>query len=96
MPTDIAQEKQHVHELIDRLAPTQVTAVRGLLEAMINSAGTSVAIKEGDDEPLTTEDERALAEAAEWSKHHEPIPHQRVLAELGITQAEIENYRESA
>ena len=96
MPTDIAQEKQHVHQLIDRLAPTQVTAVRGLLEAMINPAGESVAIEKIDDEPLTPEDERALAEAAEWSKHNEPITHEHVLAELGITQAEIENYRESA
>jgi hypothetical protein len=96
MPTDIAQEKQHVHELIDRLAPTQVTAVRGLLEAMINPADHSTEIKEIDDEPLTVEDQKALAEAAEWSKRNEPIPHEQVLAELGITQAEIENYRESA
>ncbi len=96
MPTDIAQEKQHIHELIDRLAPTQVTAVRGLLEAMINPAGESVAIEKIDDEPLTPEDERALAEAAEWSKHNEPITHEQVLAELGITQAEIDNYQEPA
>ena len=96
MPTDISQEKQHVHELIDRLAPIQVTAVRGLLEAMINSVDQSTAIKEIDDEPLTAEDEKALAEAADWSKHNEPIPHEQVVAELGITQAEIENYRESA
>jgi hypothetical protein len=36
MPADIDQEKQQVHELIDRLAPTQVSAIRGLLEAMID------------------------------------------------------------
>jgi len=57
---------------------------------------TTVATAEIDNDPLTVEDEKALAEAAEWSKHNEPIPHEQVLAELGITQAEIEDYRESA
>jgi hypothetical protein len=32
----------------------------------------------------------------EWLKHNKPIPHKQVLAELGITQEEIENCREPA
>ena len=96
MPTDIAQEKQQVHELIDRLAPTQVTAVRGLLEAMIDPVARALANAAIDDEPLTSEDEKALDEAREWMKHNQGIPHEQVLAELGITPAEIDNYQEPA
>jgi hypothetical protein len=47
-----------------------------------------------DDEPLTAEEAQALGEAREWLKHNTPIPHERVLAELGITQEEIENFKE--
>jgi hypothetical protein len=43
MPTDTLHEKQQVHELIDRLAPSQVTAVRGLLEAMLDPVSRALA-----------------------------------------------------
>ena len=48
-----------------------------------------------DDEPLTAEAIKALNESREWLKHNDPIPHEQVLSELGITQEEIDNYRES-
>ena len=35
MAGDLAKEKQQLHELVDRLAPGQVHAVRGLLHAML-------------------------------------------------------------
>ena len=38
----------------------------------------------------------ALDKAREWLKHNRPIPHEQVLAELGITKGEIDNYREPA
>jgi hypothetical protein len=37
MPTEASNEKQQVHEPIERLAPSQISVVRGLLEAMLNS-----------------------------------------------------------
>ena len=46
-----------------------------------------------DEEPLTRDDERALDEAREWLEHNQGIPHERVLAELGITSDDIENYK---
>jgi hypothetical protein len=96
MPTDTSHEKQQVHELIDRLAPSQVTTVHGLLQAMIDPVARSIANATVDDEPLTSEDEKALEEAREWMKHNQGIPHEQVLAELGITQAEIEGYKQPA
>ena len=47
-----------------------------------------------DEEPLTPEEEQALAESHEWRKHNEPTPQDVVLTELGITAEEIEIYRE--
>ncbi|HWZ32574.1 MAG TPA: hypothetical protein VNX18_14635 [Bryobacteraceae bacterium] len=93
MATDIAQQKRQVHELIDRLAPSQVTAIRGVLVAMIDPVARAIANAPVDDEPLTAEDQKALEEAREWMKHNPGIPHEQVLAELGITQAEIDNHR---
>lgn len=96
MAGDLTQEKQQLHELVDRLAPGQVHAVRGLLQAMLDPVSRAIANAPVDDEPLTPEEGQALVEAREWLKHNRPIPHEQVLAELGITQEEIENYREPA
>jgi len=96
MASDLTHEKQRLHELVDRLAPGQVHAVRGLLQAMLDPVSRAIANARVDDEPLTAEEAQALDEAREWLKHNRPIPHEQVLAELGITQEEIEDYKEPA
>jgi hypothetical protein len=88
--------REHAHELIERLPPTQVAAVVGLLEAMLDPVSRAIANAPIDDEPLTPEEEKALDESSEWLKHSKGIPHEQVLAELGITQEEIDNYKEPA
>jgi len=90
MPAD----KERAHELIERLAPSHVTAVIGILEALLDPVSRAIANAPIDDEPVTKEEERALAESREWLKHNKPIPHEQVLAELGITQEEIDSYQE--
>jgi hypothetical protein len=92
----MSNPKEHAHELIERLPPSQLTAVVGLLEAMLDPVSRAIAQAPVDDEPLTTQEEKALTEAQEWLKHHKPIPHEQVLADLGITQAEIDNYQDPA
>ncbi len=96
MVDDLTHEKQQLHELVDRLAPSQVHAVRGLLRAMLDPVVRAIASAPVDDEPLAAEEAHALDEAREWLKHNKPIPHEQVLAELGITQEEIESYKEPA
>jgi hypothetical protein len=34
---------------------------------------------------LSEAERKAVAEADEWLKHHDPIPHEQVLAEFGLT-----------
>jgi hypothetical protein len=86
-------DKQQAHVLIERLPPTQLAAVVGLLEAMLDPVSRALANAPIDDEPVTTEEEKALAEGREWSKHNKGIPHEQVLAELGITQEEINSFK---
>jgi hypothetical protein len=90
----MAADKQHAHELIDLLAPSQVSAAVGMLESLLDPVARAIANAPIDDEPLTAADEKALAEAREWSKQNKGTPHEEFLAELGITQEEIDNYRE--
>lgn len=94
MATTATNPKQHAHELIERLSSGQVSAVVGLLEAMLDPVEIALANAPLDDEPLTSEDTRALDESREWLKHNAGIPHEQVLAELGITQEEIDDYQD--
>jgi hypothetical protein len=90
----VADTKEHAYELIDQLRPAQLSAVVGLLEAMIDPVSRAIANAPIDDEPVTEEEQKALEQAREWLKHNPGIPHEQVLAELGITQKEIERYKE--
>jgi len=90
----MAADKQHAHELIERLAPSQIPAVIGMLERLLDPVSRAIANAPIDDEPLSPQDELALAEASEWVKHNKPTPHEDFLSELGITQEEIDNYRQ--
>ncbi|WP_321477935.1 hypothetical protein [uncultured Paludibaculum sp.] len=81
--------RRQVHALIDQLPPTQLAAVQGLLEAMMDPVARSLASAPVDDEPLTQDESDALDRSEEWLKHHEPIPHEEILAEFGLTTADF-------
>jgi len=68
------------HELLDRLAPGQLAAVVHLLEAFLDEDGDT----------LSPAEAKAIAEADEWSKNNDPIPHGQVLAEFGLTMTDWE------
>jgi hypothetical protein len=87
MATNVS--KEHAHQLIDRLPATQLTAVVGLLEAMLDPASHAIAHAPVDDEPETEEERRAVAEAKEWLKHHPGIPFEEVLADFGLAPEDL-------
>lgn len=86
MPTDIAHEKQQVHELIDRRAPSQIAAVRGLLEAMLDPVTRAMTNAAADHEPVTGEDPTRFREGQAWlaQRGGKGIPMEQVLAEFGL------------
>lgn len=71
-------EKQHAHELLERLEPGQLAAVVHLLETMV-----------ADDE-LSEEDRRRVAASREhFRKGGEGVPFEQVVADCGCTMDEI-------
>jgi hypothetical protein len=76
----MAADIQHVYHLLEQLSPGQFAAVVQLLETMVPP--------EEDRDTLSDAERKAVAEADEWLKHNQPIPHEEVLAEFGLTMAD--------
>lgn len=73
-------DKQHAHDLIDRLGPAQVDALVHFLEVMINGI---------EDERISAEEEAAVTRSKEWFQQNEGIPFEQIVAELGFTMDQI-------
>jgi hypothetical protein len=82
--------KQQAHELIDRMAPGQVSAVVGLLEIMLDPVTRSLANAPFDDEPVSEEEVQEIAAARVSLARGEGIPHEEVLAEFGLSMEDFE------
>lgn len=87
-------DKQHAHQMLDRLDPGQFEAVVRLLEVMTDPANVSIRNAPIDDEPVTEEEERAVAASKEWFKTNPGIPFEDVVAELGFTMDQIRGHKD--
>jgi hypothetical protein len=90
MAIDFIHERQQAHAYLDHLPPEQLSAVRSLLETMLDPVSRAIANAPVEDEEISAEERRAVAEAREWLKHNKPIPHEEVLAEFGLTMDDFE------
>jgi hypothetical protein len=86
-------DKQHAHQLLDRLDPGQFDAVVRLLEVMTDPENASIRDAPVDDEPVTEEEERAVAASKQWFKNNPGIPFEDVVAELGFTMEQIRGHK---
>ncbi len=86
----MANTKEHAHELIDRMAPGQIAIVVGLLEIILDPVAQSLAKAPLEDEPISEEETHAVAASKTWLKNNEPIPHEDVLAEVGLSTEDFE------
>ncbi|HEV3333852.1 MAG TPA: hypothetical protein VG096_22860 [Bryobacteraceae bacterium] len=86
MAVDPVQERQKAHAYLDRLPPEQLSAVRSMLDPVSRALANAPI----EDEEISAEEERAVAEAREWLQHNQPIPHEEVLAEFGLTAEDFE------
>jgi hypothetical protein len=86
-------EKQHAHELIERLPSTQLGAVVGLLEAMLDPVSRALANAPIDDEPENEDERKAVAKSKAWFNQRggQGIPHEEVLADFGLTPDDLKN-----
>jgi len=84
MTQDIGKEKKQAHELIERLPPTQLSAVVGLLEAMLDPS--ALANAPAEEEEITPENAAAMDRARESLARGEGIPHEEILREFGLSK----------
>ena len=87
MAHDSGNEKQQALELIDRLPPTQLSAVVGLLKAMLDPVSLAIVNAPLDDERETDEERQAVAESKAWFGQlgGQGISHDEVLADFGLS-----------
>ncbi len=90
MALDLIHEREQAHAYLDHLPPEQLSAVRGLLETMLDPVSRAIAKAPVENEEISVEERRAVAGAHEWLKHNKPIPHEEVLAEFGLTMDDFE------
>lgn len=83
--------RKQAHELIDRLSPGQVSAVVGPLETMLDPVDRAIANAPPEDEPISEEEERAVAASKAWLAAHPGggIPHEEILREFGLTPDDL-------
>jgi hypothetical protein len=80
---NMATDRQHVHQLLDRLAPGQLDMVAKLLEVMI-----------ADDADLTEDDMRAVASSREYFQAgNEGVALEQLAAQCGLTMDQIREYQ---
>lgn len=79
----MADTKKHAHELIDRLPASQLTAVVGLLEAMLSPVAHAITNAPVEDEEVTPETAEALDRARASLARGEGISHEEILREFG-------------
>jgi hypothetical protein len=80
----MADTKKHAYELIDRLPPTQLSAVVSLLEAMLDPVSLATAVTE--EEEITPETAAALDRARASLARGEGIPHEEIQREFGLNK----------
>ncbi len=96
MADDTTSGKRQAHDLIERLAPRQVSAVVDLLEAMLDPVARAVANAPVDDEPESEAERATVAQSKAWfeKRNGEGIPQDQLLSELGAKPADLRNQKD--
>ena len=86
MEPNLDRQRQQAHALLDVLPAEKLTAVRSLLEVMVEPLARSLALAPVEDEEVTPETTAALDRARASLARGEGIPHEEVLREFGLHQ----------
>ena len=78
--------KEHAHQMLDQLDPSQLAAVAHLLEVLTDPVAGSLANAPFDTEPISAAEAAELDEAHAAIQHGEGIAHQDMLREYGISR----------
>ena len=84
MEPNLDKERRQAHALLDILPAEKLTAVRSLLEVMVEPLARSLALAAVEDEEITPETAAALDRARASLARGEGIPHEEILREFGL------------
>jgi hypothetical protein len=89
----MAADKQHAHELIEQLPPSQVPAAIGMLKSLLDPVSRAIANAPIDDEPESEDEHKAVAKSKAWFKQRggQGIPHEEVLSDSGLSPDDLKN-----
>ena len=90
MASAATSPKQQAHELIDSMAPGQVAAVIPMLRIVADPFTRTLANAPYDDEPVSAEEAREIAEARASLARGEGVSHDEVLAEFGLNAEDFD------
>lgn len=96
MMLDLSQERQQAHAYLDQLPAAQLSAVRQLLESMVEPLSAALSNAPVDEEELTPEEAESIRRSRAWFRQNEGTPFEEVVAELGFTMDDIRNHKEPA
>jgi hypothetical protein len=96
MTTAAIAPRQQAHELIDRMAASQVSAAIGLLKTMLDPVAVSLANAPYDDEPVSAAEKSGIAEARASLARGEGIPIEEVLRKFGLSPEDFERMGHTA
>jgi len=82
----MTEPREQAHRLIDCLPETQVSALVGLLESIVDPVAAALRDAPIDDEPETADEKHAVAEARDWlaQRGGRGIPHDGAMRRLGL------------
>ena len=83
-------EREHAHQLIDRLPETQLSALVGLLETIVDPLAAALRNAPMDDEPLTPEEAAAIEQGIASLDRNGGVPMEEVLAGFGLTSEQFQ------
>ena len=86
MEPDLKQERRQAHALLDLLPADKLSAVRSLLEVMVEPLVRSLALAPAEEEEITPETAAALERSRASLARGEGVPHEEVLREFGLTK----------
>jgi hypothetical protein len=79
---DLSQERLQAHALLDMLSVEKLTAVRSLLEVMVEPLSRSLALAAVEEEEITPETAAALDRARASLARGEGTPHEEIRREF--------------
>jgi hypothetical protein len=81
----MSENRQHAHQLIDRLPESQLTALVGLLETILDPVTAALRNAPFDDEEESYEERDAVADARHsLQRNGKGIPHSEAMHRLGL------------